>query len=407
MRLSAGVVILSDGTLLRDVTITVVDGVINDISQGVDVDATYYAVVTPMFHNGHSHTEYQLLSGILPAGPFFPWVREVVRLKFCLTNRLWAISTFYGVQKLLEMGYASTEDCSDSGFAAATMSACGLRGTSYREVNGLVSDVDAYRCESVIDALHDMGRHYSVGVAPHAVYSTCQAVLDVVLKRADGLPVCIHVDESPEEDLFCRNNSGPFIEMYKRRAIENKSPGTSAIQHFDRHGLVTPRTLLVHGCNWTSDDIAIVQARGSRVAVCPESNQFLQCKYPPVELMYQSEISIVIGTDSALSCPSMSPVKQLLLLMTGTSDTNLHRWLFHAQVTPISGPSYDVAVGNVADFCAFGLGEPVHSNTLLETMEQISEVIPDVFRSGKHMNYSYNPSLEADLINVVQVLATH
>ncbi len=228
MRLSAGVVILSDGTLLRDVTITVVDGVINDISLGVDVDATYYAVVTPMFHNGHSHAEYQLLSGILPSGSFFPWVRELVRLKFCLPNRLWAISTLYGVKKLLEMGYASTEDCSDSGFAAATMSACGLRGTSYREVNGLVSDVDAYRCESRIDALHNLGRHYSVGVAPHAVYSTCQAVLDVVLKRAEGLPLCIHVDESPEEDLFCRNNSGPFIEMYKRRGIEHKSPRTEA-----------------------------------------------------------------------------------------------------------------------------------------------------------------------------------
>jgi cytosine/adenosine deaminase-related metal-dependent hydrolase len=407
MRLSAGVVILADGTLLRDVTITVADGVINDISQGVDVDAHYYAVVTPMFHNGHSHTEYQLLRGILPPGSFFPWVRELVRLKFCLPNRLWAISTLYGVTKLLEMGYASTEDCSDSGFAATTMSACGLWGTSYREVNGLVSDIDAYRCESRIDALRNLEHHYSVGIAPHAVYSTCQTVLDVVLKRADGLPLCIHVDESPEEDLFCRNNSGPFIEMYKRRGIQHKSPRTSAIQHFDRQGLVTSKTLLVHGCNWTSDDVAIVQTRGSRVAVCPESNQYLQCKHPPVELMYQSDISIVIGTDSALSSPSMSPIKQLLLLMNGTSDTNLHRWLFHAQVTPESGQSYDVKVGNLADFCAFGLGESANSKTLLDTMEQISKVNPHVFRSGERMNYSHDPSHQADLINVVRELATH
>jgi hypothetical protein len=123
--------------------------------------------------------------------------------------------------------------------------------------------------------------------------------------------------------------------------------------------------------------------------------------------MYQSEISIVIGTDSALSCPSMSPINQLLLLMNGTSDTSLHRWLFQAQVTPVSGPSYDVAVGNVADFCAFGLGESVNSKTLFETMEQISKVNPDVFRSGKRMNYSHDPSLESDLINVVQELATY
>ena len=72
MRLSAGAVILADGTLLRNVTVTVSDGVIADISPGIDRDATFYAVITPMFHNGHSHTEYQLLSGIFPPGPFFP-----------------------------------------------------------------------------------------------------------------------------------------------------------------------------------------------------------------------------------------------------------------------------------------------------------------------------------------------
>jgi hypothetical protein len=40
-------------------------------------------------------------------------------------------------------------------------------------------------------------------------------------------------------------------------------------------------------------------------------------------------------------------------------------------------------------------------------MEQISKVNPDVFRSGKRMNYSHDPSLESDLINVVQELATY
>lgn len=406
MRLSAGVVILADGTLLRDVTITINDGVINDIAPGVDKDASYYAVVTPMFHNGHSHTEYQLLSGVLPSGPFFPWVRELVRLKFCIPTRLWAVSTLYGVTKLLEMGYSSTEDCSDSGYAAATMAACALRGTSYREVNGLDPNLDVARCQSRIDELQAVGCQWPIGVAPHAVYSTCQGVLNVVLNRAEGLPLCIHVDESPEEDLFCRNNIGHFAEMYKRRVIEHYSPGTSALQHFDRQGLVTPKTLLVHGCNWTSDDVAIVQARGSRVAVCPESNQFLQCKQPPLELMYRCQIPIVIGTDSALSCPSMSPIHQLRLLMKNTADTDLHRWFFRAQVTPESGQSYDIQVGNEADFCAFGQRKSVTGISLLETLEQISSVSPDVFRSGNRMKYRLEPSHQADLLNVVQELAT-
>ncbi|MFM7187019.1 MAG: amidohydrolase family protein [Armatimonadota bacterium] len=407
MRLSAGVIILADGTLLRDVTLTVVDGFITDISPGVDIDAVFYSAVTPLFHNGHSHTEYQLLSGILPPGPFFPWVRDVVRMKFCLPKALWALSTYYGVNKLLEMGYASTEDCSDSGFAAFMMFSCGLRGTSYREVSGLVSDIDSIRCESRIDDLHRCLGKLPVGIAPHAVYSTCQAVLDVVVSRAHGLPVCIHVDESPEEDQFCRNNVGPFVEMYRNRNIVHESPHSSAIMHFDRLGLVSQNTLLVHGCNWTPDDIAVVKARESRVSVCPESNQFLQCKRPPVDLMYQSGIPLVIGTDSVLSCPSMSPIKQLLLLMDMESDPNFHKWVFHSQVTPESGHPYDIQVKGGADFCAFGRGQSVSGKTLHDIIRQIAVVNPDVFRSGKRMNYGQFQSRRDDLISVVQELANH
>ncbi len=405
MRLSAGAVILADGTLLRNVTVTVNDGVIADISPGIDRDATFYAVITPMFHNGHSHTEYQLLSGIVPPGPFFPWVRNVVRLKMCLSQRLWALSTFFGVQKLLEMGYASTEDCSDSGFATAIMVSSCLNGTSYREINGLIPDADTRRCHSTFDALSEWTGRCTVGIAPHAIYSTCEPVLDIVSDRAGNLPVCIHVDESPEEDLFCRRNDGPFVDMYNQRGINYQSPLTSAVSYFCSKGLVTSNTLLVHGGNWTSDDVAIVKRQRARVAICPESNHFLMCKVPPVELLYESNVPIVIGTDSALSCKSMSPLHQLSLLLHASSDTSYHRWLFHSQVTRESGDSYDLRVGDQADFCAYGRELSLSTRSLAETISQVDDLRPDVFRSGIRMRYMSNTSLFAELRSVVKELA--
>ena len=92
--------------------------------------------------------------------------------------------------------------------------------------------------------------------------------------------------------------------------------------------------------------------------------------------------------------------------MKNTADTDLHRWLFRAQVTPETGQSYDIQVANDADFCAFGKGESVAGISLRETLEQMSSMAPDVFRSGNLMKYSLDPSHQADLLNVVQELAT-
>lgn len=406
MLIHAGVLIGTDGKLQHDVTISIVDGKIDDIMPSSPSSSNAsYAVVTPMFHNGHSHCEYQGLEAILPSSTFFPWVRDVVLLKQRLPPKFWFYSTLLGVTKLLQQGYASTGDCSDSGFAGAMMSALGLKGVCYREVNGLSVEFDGPRCQSIMNTVLNMHTATTMGIAPHAIYSTCQDILENVANQCQRLPLCIHVDESREEEQFCRMADGPFVEMYERRGIVRPSPHSSALKYFDGMGLVTASTLLVHGCTWDEDDVAIVKAKDACVAICPESNHFLQCGYPPTNLLYAQAVRTVIGTDSALSCKSMSPMNQMKLLMDTNPCGEFHRWIFHSQVTPMYRNSYDVAVGLPANFCAFGTGVTFERCELSSVVKQLVDFTPDVYCVGSLMRYKPGVSLDRELASIVKELS--
>ena len=406
MLIHAGVLIGADGKLLHDVKISVVDGKIDDIMPNSPKSSNAsYAVVTPMFHNGHSHCEYQALESVLPSSEFFPWVRDVVRLKLSLPSKFWLYSTLLGVTKLLRMGYASTGDCCDSGFAPAFMSALSMDGVCYREVNGLSEEFDGLRCQAIINTVLNSRLETTMGIAPHAIYSTCDNILETVAKQSQNVPVCIHVDESPEEERFCRFADGPFAEMYVRRGIVRPSPLSSALQFVDAIGLVTANTLLVHGCTWDQDDVAIVKAKNACVAICPESNRFLHCGSPPVELFYDQDVRMVIGTDSALSCHSMSPMHQMKLLMETNPSEDFHRWIFQSQVTPTIGCSYDVTVGSMANFCAFGKGMSFEQGKLHRVIEQVVDFTPDVYRDGSLMTYMPGVSLDRELASIVKEIS--
>jgi cytosine/adenosine deaminase-related metal-dependent hydrolase len=406
MVIHADVLIRADGTLHLNQNIAISDDSIKDIGAGSSKHAdASYSVVTPLFHNGHSHCEYQLLSGILETSQFFPWVRDVVRIKQFLTPDFWKISSIYGVAKLLQMGFASTWDCSESGYTPAIMDATGLRGMCFREVNGLVPELDLPRCDALIDLVLANTSETALGVAPHAIYSTCDALLENIRNRCSSIPLCIHTDESQDEDRFCRFGDGEFSSMYARRGINRKSPMSSAVQYFDTVGLLTSQTLLVHGCSWDEHDLLLIKERGAMVSVCPESNEFLRCHPAPVDELYRNEIPIAIGTDSALSCPSLSPIQQLNRLMRVSIDENFHRWLFRAQTSPIDGLSYDVTGGGKASFCCFERNQVIASNSLTSVISQIATLTPDIYRLGKRVNYELGRELELQVNTIVKGLA--
>lgn len=348
-------ILIQDGqTLSRNQDIIVENGTVIDIvpSGSLRTIDAHFAIITPVFHNSHSHVEYHLLHGVDMGRPFFEWVRNVVQSKSTFPEDRWPLSSLLGATALINMGYRSTEDCSDSGCGAVALNAVGLHGRAYVEVNGLHPEEDILRAHNRITAALQQEREgITVGVAPHALYSTSSLIFKLISDDYSKIPTCIHVDESDAEFEFTHFGRGEFKEMYERRHIEMNAPYSSSLRYLANEGFVNAQTTLIHGCTWDDEDIGIVRECGARWIVCPESNYNLQCKMPQVSKLRHSGIRIGIGTDSSLSCKNLSPFSQMQRLLDTPGDDIAAdaAFVFQAATLDQNGVSNRVCIGGSAD----------------------------------------------------------
>lgn len=68
---------------------------------------------------------------------------------------------------------------------------------------------------------------------------------------------------------------------------------------YDRHGLLTPRTLLAHGVHLSSDEWQIIAKRQSVVVHCPTANSFLKSGLFDLASAKQHDVRLALGSDIA------------------------------------------------------------------------------------------------------------
>jgi cytosine/adenosine deaminase-related metal-dependent hydrolase len=167
--------------------------------------------------------------------------------------------------------------------------------------------LDAIEADAVVKGAGD---RLLLALTPHAAHSTSAPLLKALGGRAAATsePLAIHVAESEDEVRLLRDGTGPFAEFLRERGVWDpswKAPGLTPVEHLDRLGLLTPRTLAVHGVHLTHTDMARLQARGTTVVTCPRSNRTLGVGVAPVPKLLGSGIPVAIGTDSLASSPDL------------------------------------------------------------------------------------------------------
>lgn len=77
------------------------------------------------------------------------------------------------------------------------------------------------------------------------------------------------------------------------------------------------RTMLVHGCQATVEDVKLLNGHFSTPptwVLCPESNRYISGIKPPVAMFREMGAQIAIGTDSLASARHLSMVENMRLL---------------------------------------------------------------------------------------------
>ncbi|MCJ1234053.1 hypothetical protein MMC14_002011 [Varicellaria rhodocarpa] len=102
------------------------------------------------------------------------------------------------------------------------------------------------------------------------------------LHKETSLPIQTHISENTSE-----------LALVKSMFPENDS--YSAV--YDVHGLLTPKTLLVHACHFSPDEVKLVKERGSKISHCPVSNSSLGSGICPVRELLDEGLDVGLGTD--------------------------------------------------------------------------------------------------------------
>lgn len=155
-----------------------------------------------------------------------------------------------------------------------------------------------------------------LGLSPHAPFTVSSVLLKKLsdFARLEGLPLQIHVAESPFEPEMFRTGGGPLAESFGRfgalpfEVTWGRSPNSALtpVSYLADLGVLGARPTLVHMVNVTEDDVRTVAQAGCAVVHCPRSNRALQCGTFPWALYARHGVEVGLGTDSIASGGTLS-----------------------------------------------------------------------------------------------------
>ncbi|MBZ0288479.1 MAG: amidohydrolase family protein, partial [Anaerolineae bacterium] len=273
--------------------------------------------------NAHTHLELGWMANYRPGitgQPFLPWIAGLMAQRRKLGadwDRLATLAIEDGIQTLLESGTTVVGDISTTGKSIKPLLESGLQGIVYVEVLTPWSrEVDERmdRARTIIDEWRPQEHNgMRIGLTIHTPYTTHPLMWKKALDyaRAEKLPLCIHIAESPAEYEFMTQYTGAIAEHHKKLEGDFESPLTTPVRFLEDIGALELKPLLVHAVQVDDDDIQRIKASGAGVVHCPRSNLLLQCGRMPLEKYLEQDVPVYMGTDSLGSSPSLNVLDEV------------------------------------------------------------------------------------------------
>jgi aminodeoxyfutalosine deaminase len=260
----------------------------------------------PLFVNAHTHSEWNARTCVARGDGMIPWIERV------LGEPLERRDARAGIEATpVLMRAAGVGSIGDHGAVGSAVTLGKIPGRHYREYIRVPDSIES-----------------DDAISPHAVH-TVDAASFVSLRGRDAY-LSIHAGESLEERELYETGRGPLADLLIARGFPAPHleglKGRSPASILDEHGLLGPRTLLVHAVHLPDSDFALIARRGAHVALCPLSNAAIGTSFvagalmesgrAAVQKMIDLGVSLALGTDSTLSAPELSVLANARLLVT-------------------------------------------------------------------------------------------
>ncbi|MCI0517422.1 MAG: amidohydrolase family protein [Woeseiaceae bacterium] len=294
----------SEGTVLKHGALAIDDGLIVAIGLSEEIHAGYKAIevlpgdnriVLPGLINGHSHAAMTLLRGVADDLALMDWLNNYIfpaEVQF-VDAEFVRIGTELACWEMIRGGTTTFVDMYYfPEVIAEVVESCGMRAF----VSATVIDQRSPDAEGAADSITKgmefvnrwKGRNSRIMpmFGPHANYTLDAEQLRATREAANeaGIPVSIHMSESPYEVAYSKEHYG-----------------MTTIRLFESIGFLDGPTIGAHVVWPTDEEIPILVERKVGVIHNPTSNMKIASGISPVSKMLQAGVRMGLGTDGAAS----------------------------------------------------------------------------------------------------------
>lgn len=325
--------------------------------------------VTTRFANSHTHLD--LSTYPLIEGEFEQFVGALADHRRAHPGARGLAAAASGMRQMLGQKSAALGDIiAREPVMRAELEHSPLAGVAYWEVVCTHQSDARTALNSLLPNLHVWRRLQRaggpvVGLSPHSPYLVCKDMLQAIsrLSLDEGIPLQIHVAESPSEIEFFRSGGGALADVLARLGWRKPptaaglgigvDPSMTPIRYLAEIGFLNASPTLVHCVNVTDEDIRIIAEHHCPVVTCSRSNRNLNCGAFPWEKFARAGVSIALATDSVASAHDLDLRSELQACLSlhgpGLGLPRVLEWLTAGAFAAMRLPPLLIEPGFAAD----------------------------------------------------------
>jgi 5-methylthioadenosine/S-adenosylhomocysteine deaminase len=346
--------------------------------------------IEPAFYNCHTHIPMTILKGLGDDKELHDWlIHDIWPREAKMTPE----DVYYASKfAILEMIKGGTVFCNDMyQYAEETMKAIdemGIRGVvSKPEIDIPTPHLLEKKKQIVLDFVDykNINENRIIkGMSCHAVYTVSDEFLQFYsdIAKKYNMPIHIHACETKGEVNNCR-----------------KKHGCTPIEHLEKFGLLTDKTILAHCVHLTDNDMDIIKKHNTKVAHCPVSNFKLKSGLMAFQKLHEKGITVTLGTDGSASNNSLGMLEEMKVCALNAKTQaksskagNVYDVYKTATINGAQAFGIDAGVieeGKIADFVLYDLNHylllPNYNLISNIVYSSQNECITDVFCDGKQL----------------------
>ena len=306
----------------RIVAVGTRDEVLKRAGADADVEDLGRAALLPGLVNAHCHVELSWMAeDPPPGGNYLDWVRGLIERRELEDESVVRVAAERAVEFMVSRGTVAVGDVANGTSVIPLLQRSAMRGVIFHEIFGPRPEQAERLIGRAIERLEAQTNEgdWRIVLTPHAPHTTSEPLLRALAGRsaATGEPLSLHVAESAAEVALLDDATGPFPDLFRERGLWDEAwspPGLTPVEHLDRLGVLTDRTLAVHCVHLLRRDHSKLQARGVHVVTCPRSNERLGVGIAPVPALLAEGVPVALGTDSLASAPDLDLFAEMAVL---------------------------------------------------------------------------------------------